>query len=58
MCFALFFTLNCMNIFVKSSHFGMFIVFSTISTILPHGIVSTMQTKAPPQGSIPVAGLL
>ena len=55
MCFALFFTLNCMNIFVKSSHFGMFIVFSTI---LPHGIVSTMQTKAPPQGSIPVAGLL
>lgn len=29
MCFALFFALNCMNIFVKSSHFGTFIVFST-----------------------------
>ena len=36
MCFALFFTLNCMNIFVKSSHFGTFIVFSTFFYIFLH----------------------
>ena len=32
MYFALFFALNCMNIFVKSSHFGTFIVFLHFTT--------------------------